>query len=181
VIALDLDAPTLLHAGRRYPSPGFVRADVTRLPVASSSVDAVVALQVLEHLADPDGFARECARSLRPGGVLVVSTPNRPTFPSGLNPFHVHEYDARDLAEALGRAFSEVRLFGLVHRAPLRLIERVLGEPIQARLVTTPYEELPRSLRAALRAVTAGSFQLSADTGGALDLFAVCRNAPYGP
>ena len=180
VIGTDLDAPTLHHASRRYSSPRFLRCDVARIPLGTESVDAIVALQVVEHLVDADGFARECARILRPGGVLVVSTPNRPTFPSGMNPFHVHEYDAADLATLLQASFSRVRLLGLVHRAPLRLVERMLGEPIQARLVRTPYQELPRSLRAVLRTVTPRGFHLSADTSGALDLFAVCRNAPYG-
>jgi len=38
--------------------------------------DAATALEVVEHLENPWAFARECARLLKPGGVLVVSTPN---------------------------------------------------------------------------------------------------------
>ncbi len=38
--------------------------------------DAVVAVEIIEHLESPAAFLRECKALLRPGGVLVVSTPN---------------------------------------------------------------------------------------------------------
>lgn len=180
VIALDLDEPTLAHAGSRYGSPSFVRCDLLRAPLAASSADSVVALQVIEHFADADALLRELERALRPGGALVLSTPNRVTFPAGINPFHAHEFDAAELAALLGRHFSDVRLLGLAHRARLRWIERLLAEPIQERLVSTLYGELPSWLRAALRTVRAGSFHVTSDPHGALDLLAVCRNTPYG-
>lgn len=55
-----------------------IRGDGTALPVADASVDAIVCCQVLEHLqeADQRRFFEECARCLRPDGVLAISTPN---------------------------------------------------------------------------------------------------------
>jgi SAM-dependent methyltransferase len=50
-----------------------IRADGT-VPVADASVDAVVSTQVLEHVADPQVYLSECARVLRPGGRLLLST-----------------------------------------------------------------------------------------------------------
>jgi SAM-dependent methyltransferase len=44
------------------------------VPIADASVDAVVSTQVLEHVADPGVYLRECARVLRPGGRLLLST-----------------------------------------------------------------------------------------------------------
>jgi 2-polyprenyl-3-methyl-5-hydroxy-6-metoxy-1,4-benzoquinol methylase len=38
--------------------------------------EAAVALEIIEHLENPWHFARQCAAAVRPGGVLVVSTPN---------------------------------------------------------------------------------------------------------
>lgn len=40
------------------------------------AADAVVTLEVIEHLENPWHFARQCAAAVRPGGVIVVSTPN---------------------------------------------------------------------------------------------------------
>lgn len=59
--------------------PGNPHADVTiapdgTLPIGSGGVDAVLSTQVLEHVADPAAYLDECARVLRPGGRLLLST-----------------------------------------------------------------------------------------------------------
>jgi SAM-dependent methyltransferase len=58
------------------PAPwNDVVADASRLPLRSASVDHVVALDVLHHLADPHAFFAEAARVTRPGGSVVVIEP----------------------------------------------------------------------------------------------------------
>lgn len=52
-----------------------LRSDATRLPFADHSFDLVVALDVLEHLADDVGAARDMHRVLRPGGALIIFVP----------------------------------------------------------------------------------------------------------
>jgi len=47
-----------------------------RLPVAAASFDAIVAAEVIEHLENPRAVCRELFRLLRPGGLVLVSTPN---------------------------------------------------------------------------------------------------------
>ncbi len=44
-----------------------------QLPFADAALDRIVSLNVLEHLADPSAHLRDCARVLRPGGVMVVA------------------------------------------------------------------------------------------------------------
>jgi SAM-dependent methyltransferase len=46
------------------------------LPFAAGSLDTVVASSVLEYLPDPGLVLNECARVLRPGGVVVCTVPN---------------------------------------------------------------------------------------------------------
>lgn len=55
----------------------IVDLDAGRLPLDDGSVDAAVAVEVIEHLENPRAFVRELARIVRPGGVAVVSTPNQ--------------------------------------------------------------------------------------------------------
>jgi hypothetical protein len=57
------------------------------------------------------------------------------------------------------------------------LLDRVIGEPLQHRLVRTPYPELRLALRAVLRSVTARSFVVTREAARALDLFAVATRA----
>jgi 2-polyprenyl-3-methyl-5-hydroxy-6-metoxy-1,4-benzoquinol methylase len=57
----------------------FVRADLDRdpIPVDSASADIVAAIETIEHLENPHAFAREIARVVKPGGWVVVTTPNQ--------------------------------------------------------------------------------------------------------
>lgn len=60
------------------PRPGWVAADlIADLPFRSASFDLVLMLEVIEHLPDIPHSLREIARVLKPGGVAIVTTPNR--------------------------------------------------------------------------------------------------------
>ena len=51
--------------------------DAPRLPLPDASVDTAAAVEVIEHLENPRAFVRELARIVRPGGWVVISTPNQ--------------------------------------------------------------------------------------------------------
>ncbi len=53
-----------------------LRAEHDRLPAEDGAFDVVIALDVQEHLHDPRAFNRELFRVVRPGGHVVVTTPN---------------------------------------------------------------------------------------------------------
>ena len=78
--ALDLEADLIHFASKRADSASFVRASSQRMPLTSASFDVVSALQVIEHFPQPEEFLSEVGRVLRPGGLLLMSTPN----PTGL-------------------------------------------------------------------------------------------------
>lgn len=60
---------------------GIVQADLNRgIPHPDASFSCVYALSVLEHLLNPCRFLKECRRVLRPGGRLVLLTPNISTY-----------------------------------------------------------------------------------------------------
>ncbi|QYN34578.1 class I SAM-dependent methyltransferase [Pseudonocardia sp. DSM 110487] len=180
VLALDLDAATAAHVARRYPGAGVARANLVALPVRDGGVDAVVSLQVIEHLWEQERFLRECLRVLRPGGALVVSTPNRLTFSPGrdtpLNPFHTRELSAAELACLVRDAgFADVEVEGLHHGPRLRELDaRHGGSLVDAQVaVALAGGSWPAALRRDVGSVTAGDFVLQpGDVDASLDLVA---------
>jgi SAM-dependent methyltransferase len=75
VVGVDWAAGPLKQAAERGLT--LVRGSLDEgLPFASGSVDVVILSEVVEHLVDTDGGLAELYRVLRPGGHLVLSTPN---------------------------------------------------------------------------------------------------------
>ena len=110
-VGVDLSIEALRYA-RRHPAT-YVASDAARLPFGRS-FDAVVSFETIEHVPDPGRFVAECARVLRPGGLFLVSTPNRelwsPRSPKPLQRHHIREFSRREFLEVL-RPFH-VELYG---------------------------------------------------------------------
>ncbi|MBV9653029.1 MAG: glycoside hydrolase family 99-like domain-containing protein [Acetobacteraceae bacterium] len=115
VVGVDLDASAVRFANENYLSErvSFRRGDAVALPIADHSVDVVVSFETIEHLEDHEAFLAEMRRVLRPGGVLVISSPDRRVYTeeaSQKNPFHVHELGRREFLDLLRVHFAEVAL-----------------------------------------------------------------------
>lgn len=76
VVNLDFD-PSLADAPCNHqPGQRFVAGDATDLPFEAGSFDVVTMFDLLEHVEDDSAVAREAMRVLRPGGVVMVTTPD---------------------------------------------------------------------------------------------------------
>lgn len=80
-VGLDL-SPDLPRRGPRIAAhnrvrAAFVRGDATRLPFEGRGFDLVLSMEMIEHIPDWESAIREMARCVRPGGRLLVSTPNK--------------------------------------------------------------------------------------------------------
>ena len=84
-------------------SASVIRADGLTLPVEDSSFDGLVGQHVVEHLADGDALLTEWYRVLRPGGRVVLATPNGkyPDPDLFYDPDHRRIYSKTDLIELL--------------------------------------------------------------------------------
>jgi len=117
VVAFDVAPEAIDDARSRFSHAGlhFALASAGSMPYASQAFDLLVAFEVIEHLDDQRGFLKECARVLKPEGLLIVSSPNRLYYTesrakTGPNPFHTHEFDATEFVTELQAVFSNVRL-----------------------------------------------------------------------
>lgn len=90
VVGIDLD-PVLETDNRQ--APFGIRGDLSRLPFPSDYFDMVISRSVVEHLVDPPRVFREFCRVLRPGGKVVIVTPNKYDYVSlvaAVTPYRLH-------------------------------------------------------------------------------------------
>jgi SAM-dependent methyltransferase len=203
VIGLDIDQATVEQATAKYASEtlSFRLYDGTRIPFPDNSLDAAVSFQVIEHVRDDSGHVREISRVLKPGGLLVMTTPNRTyRLRPGQKPwnrFHVREYCADDLQSLLEPWFEEVAVRGIrgsdevqaiekarvawaLRPGPIATLRRSVPEPLKA--VIGDVMRLARRIRPGSSAPASftdryhtSDFRVTDDvTREALDLLAVC-------
>jgi len=96
VTGVDANPEAYEHARLKYSGPG-VRFERDLVDRYDEECDAVVFLQTIEHVQDPEAVLRHLRGMLRPGGTAYVSTPNVVTLaPEGAersaNPWHLREY-----------------------------------------------------------------------------------------
>jgi SAM-dependent methyltransferase len=108
VVGLDRVRPDARNRGGAH----FVRGDLHGIPLASGSFQLIVSFQVMEHLEDPTPYLDAIARLLAPDGVAILTTPNI-RMSDGVNPYHVHEYHAEELAARLRERFHQVEVRGI--------------------------------------------------------------------
>jgi ubiquinone/menaquinone biosynthesis C-methylase UbiE len=119
VVGVDV-SPRAIEAARQRAADGraeFVVSSGFDLPFGDAEFDLVTSFQVLEHVPDPRAFLADLARVTRPGGQIILATPNAATrlYP-GMTPwnrFHVHEYVAEELRALLLDVFPTVRVLGM--------------------------------------------------------------------
>ena len=110
---LDLHPPALRYARFHYRLPFLAACDATQLCLASQSVDVVVSFETIEHLDDPRAFLSECERVMRPGGLLICSTPNQEISRwDQENPFHIAEMPIREFSRQVNEVFQNCSLYG---------------------------------------------------------------------
>ena len=116
VVGVEIAEDTVQHARAAYGAPGltFLHGDARRIPCPDNSFDAVVSFETLEHFYEHDEFMAEVRRVLRPGGLLVISSPERDVYsPAGgvPNPYHVHELTHAEFGALLRANFGHVSMY----------------------------------------------------------------------
>lgn len=126
LIASDIGESLVSKARTRNPSVPVIVQSVYELAQASASMDAIVMLEVLEHLDRPQAALRELRRICKPDGVVLLSTPREPIWRMlnmargkylsafGNTPGHIQHWSARGLAAEVSTHFRV-----LAHATPL--------------------------------------------------------------
>jgi SAM-dependent methyltransferase len=127
VTGIDANPEAFEHARLKYTRPGvsFVR---NMIELHAEPCDAVVFLQTIEHVPDPEGVLRHFKEM---ADTVYVSTPNLLTLaPPGArksgNPWHLREYRVAEFRALCESVFGRVELYGLFHARRLRVHELAL-------------------------------------------------------
>lgn len=118
VVGVDVSAEAVAHAAAAHAAPNlrFLQGSVEAVPVeATAAFDVIVSFETIEHVpeAAQHAFLREVRRLLAPGGLLLVSTPDKRVYsdePGYRNEFHVKEFQVEEFRAFLGGAFQNVEL-----------------------------------------------------------------------
>jgi ubiquinone/menaquinone biosynthesis C-methylase UbiE len=76
IIGIDIDAEALKRAKAKGIDTYLLDVDKDALPCTDDSVDFITALDIIEHLINPDNLLREARRCLKKGGYFLITTPN---------------------------------------------------------------------------------------------------------
>jgi len=176
VVGVDANPEAHEHAKARYSRPGL-RFERNMIQLFAEPADAVVFLQTIEHVQDPDELLEHFKRI---SDVAYISTPNVLTLaPPGAersgNPWHIHEYRAGEFRALVERHYAHVELLGLFHARKLRAHELAIRharwDDIHARIGITK-----RFYDRFIPAISVRDFALRGDRlDRALDFVAVCR------
>ena len=176
VVGVDANPEAFEHARRRYRRPNL-RFERTLVESFDEPCDAIVFLQTIEHIADPDTLLDRFAALAT---TSYVSTPNRLTLaPEGAsksdNPWHLREYTAEEFRQLLEQRFARVEILGVHHARKLRVHELALrlgwDRAHSALRLTKPFYDR------FVPAISASDFRLTTDVNldRALDFLAICR------
>lgn len=142
-VGVDL-SPIAISEARSEHGDGarFLEGDLREMPFEDGEFDHVVCFEALAQVAETEQVLDELRRVLRPGGVLMISSPNRDAYPPG-NPLHLSEIDSAELEVLLAKRFAKVA----VHRqqsyhASLLGTTEILAhdaaaEPLRAKILKT--------------------------------------------
>lgn len=165
VMGADISMHSLTIARGVSPQGDYVAASADRLPFADKTFDALVSIEVLEHLPDDRVAVTEMARVLKPNGLLVVSVPNHYYFQSYRQLMgHLRHYDRQTLLAVANQAglvpetpLAQHRTLNAAHlyayavlRGLALVISRISGHYVSAYSFTMPgqqetvYEQLKR-------------------------------------
>ncbi len=110
VVGVDIASSVLEAVAPGMPqSVRLQSGDLSRLDLEDDRFELVVCFEVIEHVEDPGTVLDELVRVLAPGGVLLVSSPNRGVYPPG-NPHHLHEFVPSELEAELSARLANVHL-----------------------------------------------------------------------
>ena len=195
-LGIDKIGPVIADLKSKHQDCRFVEMHFPPFTgIEDNSFDSCVSFQVIEHIKNDKLFVREIHRVLRPGGVAVLTTPNR-RMSLTRNPWHVREYLSAELSMLVSEIFPKVEMLGITgngkvmdyyeeNRRSVKKITRFdilnLQYRLPAAMLRIPYDLMNRLNRNLLKRgnknlvsdITFKDYIISDDPDNALDLMCI--------
>lgn len=195
--AIDKIREAIEKLRKKFPQGKFISGNLPPLSgFADNTYDAVVSFQVIEHIQDDHLFLKEIHRVLKPGGVALITTPNRKMSLSR-NPWHIREYLPDELLSLARKYFREAEMKGITGNEKVmeyyednrKSVQRIMKWDIlnlqyrlPAAMLRVPYEILNRWNRNKLKsdnsqvmAIDHTDYLVTSKPENALDLLLIVR------
>lgn len=115
IVGIDYDAETIEQNKKEYAGVkniSFIQGSIPPLPFPDNSFDVVTSFQFIEHIHARKEFTKECLRVVKPGGKVLITTPNIKRS-LARNPFHIHEYTFDEMNKEVSLFTNNFELLGL--------------------------------------------------------------------
>jgi ubiquinone/menaquinone biosynthesis C-methylase UbiE len=120
-VGIDISKEAIIHCKKVYKEDSvcFLNMDCTSLAFPNEIFDSIVSFETIEHIYDPEKFVKELYRVLKPGGQVLISTPNRDLYKvynkNKVNRHHIHEFDASEFQKLMGSYFEIEKISGQLY------------------------------------------------------------------
>ena len=148
VVAGDIDETLLSEAQARYKGRENIDLrvfDAQQQPFEGNVFDVVLLFETIYYLAQPEKFLKECRRTLRSNGVLLICTANKDCPEFVKSPFSIRYHSAPELADLLKNAGFDAELFGAFRLNAASPMQRLVSV---TRRVAAALHLMPGSLTA---------------------------------
>lgn len=117
VYGVDIAPDAIAHAKAKYQRPNveFLTGRCADIPLADGAVDLVVSFETIEHHTEHKEMFAEIKRVLRPGGLMIMSSPDKLEYTeraNHANAYHVKELYAEEFQQLVERYFTHVAILG---------------------------------------------------------------------
>jgi ubiquinone/menaquinone biosynthesis C-methylase UbiE len=116
IVGVDISETAVRYATNKYQKPNlsFRTGSASFIPLEDNSVNVVVSFETIEHHDEHDKMMQEIKRVLAPGGLIIISSPDRKFYsdiPNYRNPYHVKELYAFEFEQLIAKYFSNTVFF----------------------------------------------------------------------
>lgn len=118
VTGVDISAEVVKEANQKYAAKfsnlQYLEGSTDKIPADDRSFDVVVSFETIEHHDQHITMMQEIKRVLKPGGLLIISSPDKLYYsdkPGTVNPFHVKELYKGEFENLLKEYFKSVDLY----------------------------------------------------------------------